>query len=308
MILNSTISRTRAFLDKPGTAAWVFLFPSISALLIFVFVPLIAAFGMSFFDINIFLNNIKFIGIDNFREIISDSRFWNSLVNTLYFTAGVVPAGTLLSLATALYVAKNTRYRKFLRLIFYAPVVCSMTAMGIVWAILMDPNIGIFAKWFDIFGIVNFTFLKHPDFAMPLVMLMSIWKTFGLSMIILTAAIQAIPDFYYEAALIDGAGKWKQFIYITIPQIMPVLGFCLITTTIQSLMVFDQTYIMTGGGPLFRTETIVQYIYSRAFSISPFRLGYASSIALVLFIIIFLVSLVMYRFFMKKEKGVSGEY
>ena len=291
------------FLYRPQTAAFFFLLPSVAVLIVFVFIPLAAAFGMSLFDINIFLTKVKFTGLDNFRELFSDGRFWNSLKNTLYFTLGVVPLGTLFSLLTALYVSQNSGYRKFLRFVFYAPVVCSMTAMGIVWAILMDPNIGIFAKWAGYIGFQNFTFLKDPDMAMPLVILMTVWKTFGLSMIIFTAALQSIPDFYYEAALIDGAGKATRFFRITLPLIVSVLGFCLITTTIQCLMVFDQTYVMTGGGPLFRTESIVQYIYSRAFKLSPFRLGYASSIALVLFVLIAAVSFVMYRFFLKKEEA-----
>jgi len=305
--VNLEQNRLNRFLNRPQTAAWVFLSPSLLVLLLFVFLPLAAALGMAFFDINIFLVNFRFIGLDNFHELLKDHRFWNSLGNTFYYTLGMVPLGTLVSLLTALYVSRNTLFRKFLRFVFYAPVVCSMTAMGIIWAILMDPTIGIFARWGEVLGFADFTFLKNPDAAMPLIILMSIWKTFGLSMIILTAALQAIPDYYYEAARIDGAGRFTSFFRITLPQITPVLGFCLITTTIQSLMVFDQTYIMTKGGPLFRTESMVQYIYSRAFSLSPFRLGYASSLAMILFVIIALASLVMYRFFMKKEKEFSGE-
>lgn len=307
MTVKETREKFRASLHKPSTAAWVFLLPSILSLSLFVFIPLAAALLMGFFDITIFLNNIRFIGLGNFRELLGDSRFWNSLKNTLYFTLGVVPIGTLFSLITALYVSKNTGFRKFLRFMFYAPVVCSMTAMGIVWAMLMDPSIGIFAHGMRLLGVEGFAFLKDPDMAMPLVMLMTIWKTFGLSMVILVAALQAIPEYLYEAAILDGAGNFTRFFRITLPQILPVLGFCLITTTIQSLMVFDQTYIMTRGGPLFRTETMVQYIYSRAFAISPFRLGYASCIALMLFIIIALVSLLMYRFFIKREKGATGD-
>ena len=283
--MNRKTLSLQSFLYKPQTAAYLLVLPSMLALVVFVFIPLFAAFGMAFFDVNIFLSNIRFSGLGNFRELLGDGRFWNALKNTLSFTLGVVPLGTLLSLITAIYVSENTRYRKFLRFMFYVPVVCSMTAMGIVWAILMDPTIGIFAKWAGFFGLEGLTFLKDPDLAMPLVVAMTVWKTFGLNMIILTAALQTVPEYYYEAARIDGAGAWTRFFRITLPQLVPVLGFCLITTTIQCLMVFDQTYIMTGGGPLFRTESIVQYIYSRAFTLSPYRLGYASSIALVLFVL-----------------------
>lgn len=300
-MLSRAPGRIKSFFYKPETAAWVFLSPSLAGLLLFVFIPLAAAFGMAFFDVKIFLNNIRFIGMANFKELFRDPRFWNSLKNTLYFTLGVVPLGTLFSLLMALFVCKNTGFRKFLRSVYYIPVVCSMTAMGIIWAMLMDPTIGIFAYWGEFLGLKDFLFLKDPEKAMPLIILMTIWKMFGLSMIIFVAGLQAIPDYYYEAATIDGAGSLAQFTRITLPLITPVLGFCIITTTIQSLMVFDQTYIMTRGGPMFRTESMVQYIYSRAFSISPFRLGYATSLAEILFVLIALVSLVMYRFFMKKE-------
>jgi multiple sugar transport system permease protein len=180
-----------------------------------------------------------------------------------------------------------------------------MTAIGIVWSILLDPTIGMIAKWTQMIGLPKMEFLKNPDMAMPLVVFVSIWKTFGSAMIIFIAALQAIPNVYYEAAVIDGAGVWIQFKKITLPQILPVLGFNVITSTIAGLMVFDQTYVMTRGGPLFRTETMVQYLYSRAFSISPFRLGYSSSIAMILFLIIAAISLILYKFFLKNENKVS---
>ena len=156
--------------------------------------------------------------------------------------------------------------------------------------------------WTKMAGFENIRFLKDPDMAMPLVALMTVWKSFGLNMIILVAGIQAIPDDYYEAARIDGANKTMQFIHITIPLLIPTLGFCVITNTISSFMVFDQTYVMTGGGPMFRTETLAQYVYLRGFSISPFRLGYASATAEMLFLFIAVISIFMYNFFMKSER------
>lgn len=290
------------FLNKPEKAAWVLLFPSLFSLALFLFIPLVIAFGMSFFDANIFLKDFTFIGFKNFQELFGDMRFWNTVKNTVYFTALVVPLGIAVSLAVALYVEKNTLFRKALRSAFYIPVICSMTAMSIVWAILLDPTIGMFAYWAKMIGLENVKFLKDPDLAMPLIALMTVWKTFGLNMIILVAGIQAIPDDYYEASRIDGANKIKQFIHITIPSIMPTFGFCVITSTIGSFMVFDQTYVMTGGGPMFRTETLAQYVYLRGFSISPFRLGYASAIAEMLFIFVAVISMIMYRFFMENER------
>jgi multiple sugar transport system permease protein len=292
------------FFNKPERAAWVFLFPSLLALTLFLFIPLIFAFGISFFDVNVFLKNFQFVEMKNFEELLRDQRFWNSFVNTVYFTILVVPVGTAVSLAIALYVQKNTLFRKTLRSVFYVPVICSMTAISIVWAILLDPTIGMFAYWARMIGFENAQFLKDPDMAMPLVALMSIWKTFGLNMIVLMAALQAVPEDYYEAARIDGASKMRQFFSLTIPSILPTLGFCTVTNTISSFMVFDQTYVMTRGGPLFRTETLAQYVYMRGFAISPFRLGYASAVAEMLFLFVAVISILMYGFFMKSERRV----
>lgn len=293
------------FFNKQATAAWVFLLPSLLALFIFLFIPVTASFVMGFFNINIFLQDISFAKLGNYAELMGDGRFWNSVWNTIYFTLMVVPLGTALSLGVAVYVQKNTPFRKMLRTTYYIPVICSMTAIGIVWAVLLDPTIGMFTYWARWLGFENVKFLKDPQLAMPLVALMTIWKTFGLNMIIFVAGIQAIPDYYYEAAEIDGAGTYKQFTNITLPSLMPALGFCVITSTITSLMVFDQTYVMTRGGPLFKTETLAQYIYNRGFTISPFRLGYASSVAFMLFILIIVITMIMYHFFMKQEtKGL----
>lgn len=296
------LGKIGCYLNKPDKAAWVFLFPSLISLTIFLYIPLIIAFGMALFDVNIFLKDFNFVGLGNFRELFSDQRFWNALKNTVYFTVLVVPLGIAVSLAIALYVQKNTLFRKSLRSLYYVPVICSMTAVSIIWAMLLDPTIGMFAYWLKMAGFEGIGFLKDPELAMPIVAIMTVWKTFGLNMIIFVAAIQAIPDDYYEAAKIDGASKMRQFQYITVPSIIPTLGFCTITNTINSFMVFDQTYVMTDGGPMFRTEALVQYIYTRGFGISPFRLGYASTIAEVLFLLIAAVSMLMYYFFMKEEK------
>jgi multiple sugar transport system permease protein len=299
------MKRIGAFINRQDTVAWVLLSPSLLALLVFLFVPVAASFVMSFFNINIFLQNISFAGLGNYAELMGDGRFWNCVWNTVYFTLMVVPLGTAFSLGVAVYVQRNTPFRRMLRTTYYIPVVCSMTAIGIVWAVLCDPTIGMFAYWSRLLGFKDIQFLKDPQLAMPLVALMTIWKTFGLNMIIFVAGIQAIPEYYYEAAEIDGANQFKQFVNITLPSLMPALGFCVITSTITSLMVFDQTYVMTRGGPLFRTETLAQYIYNRGFDISPYRLGYASSVAFMLFVLIIIITLVMYQFFMKQEaKGL----
>ena len=212
-----------------------------------------------------------------------------------------MPLQVIIALILATYVSKNTTFKKFLRASFFIPVVCSMTAIGIVWSMLVDPVLGMYPYLLQLIGFPRIEFLKDPALAVPTVIFTTVWKNSGFSLTILVAGMQSIPDTYYEAAEIDGAGKWQQFKNITIPLLIPTLGFCVITNTIGSLQVFDQVFVMTQGGPLFRTETIVQYIYHRGFRIPPYDLGYASAIAEVLFILIAMISLFMYKFFTRRE-------
>jgi len=289
------------YFNKPDKAAYIFLLPSFLTFTVFIFMPLLASLLISMFDINIFLENISFSGLENFKRLIFDQRFWNAFKNTLYFTALEVPIQIIFSLLLAAYVQKNTVFRRFLRSCFFIPVVCSMTAVGIVWSILMDPTLGTVPYMLRFLGLSDIGFLKDPLLAMPTVVLITVWKNFGLTMIILVAGIQSIPDTYYEAAEIDGSNKWNQFINITIPLIIPTLSFCTITNIINSLQVFDQTYVMTKGGPVFKTETLVQYIYTRGFAVAPYDLGYASAVAEVLFLMIAVIVVLIYQFFVRKE-------
>jgi multiple sugar transport system permease protein len=290
-----------AYFNKPERAAYIFLLPSLIIFAVFVLMPLLASLLISMLDIDIFLENIEFNGLRNFEKLIYDERFWNALKNTVYFTVFEVPLQVIFALLIAVYVQKNTTFRKFLRSCFYIPVVCSMTAMGIVWSMLMDPTLGTIPYMLRFLGLSDVGFLKDPLLAMPTIILVTVWKNFGLSMIILVAGIQSIPDVYYEVAELDGASKWNQFRNITIPLIIPTLGFCAITNTIGSLQMFDQAYVMTQGGPVFKTETLVQYIYTRGFSVAPYDLGYASAIAEILFLMIAVIAIVMYQFFIREE-------
>jgi len=289
------------FLYKPEKAAYLFLLPAFVVFAIFVIMPLLSGLGISFLNMDIFLNKIRFVGIENFKELLRDERFWNSMKNTFYFAGMQVPLQVGLALFVAAFVSKNTFFRKSLRSIFFIPVVCSMTSMGILWSLLLDPVLGIYPYFLKLIGFSRVAFLKDPVLAMPTIVLMTTWKNFGFSMTILVAGLQGVPEVYYEAAAIDGANRWKQFRHITLPLLIPTLSFCIVTNTIGSLQVFDQVFVMTQGGPLYRTETAVMYIYYRGFQIPPFNLGYTSAIAIILFIIIATISLLVYNFFLKRE-------
>lgn len=295
-------SKRTSFVNKPEGAAYLFLLPSLLIFAVFVIFPLLAALVMGTFKVDIFLRDVTYIGGENFKRLLSDERFWNALKNTFYFAGLQIPLQTIFALAVAAYVHKNTKFRKFLRTVYFIPTVCSMTAMGILWSMLLDPSLGLYPYFLRKIGIFGVEFLKDPTMAMPSIIMMTVWKNFGLSMIIFVAGIQGIPDQYYEAARIDGADRWKQFSHITIPLLLPTLGFCVVTNTISSLQMFDQAYVMTRGGPMFRTETLVQYAYNRGFQTSPYDLGYASAIAETLFVIIAMITIMMYKYFIKKER------
>lgn len=295
------LQRLFSYLNKPERVAYLFILPSFLIFLFFIIAPLVGSLVIGTLNLNIFLKDISFAGLDNFEKILTDERFWNAIKNTFYFTFTEMPIQVISALLIAVFVSTNTFFRKMLRSVFLLPFVCSMTAVGIVWSILLDPVLGIYTYFLSCLGIHGAQFLKDPNLAMPIVVLITVWKNFGFSMVLLVSGIQSIPGTYYEAAEIDGASKRKQFTGITIPLLIPTLGFCIITNTIGSFQVFDQVFVMTQGGPLFRTETIVQYIYNVGFKLSPYDLGYASSMALILFLIIAAISLIMRDFLVKKE-------
>jgi multiple sugar transport system permease protein len=288
------------FFKKPKGAAYLFIMPAVLTLLIFVIVPLVSAIVISFLNLTIFLDPSKFVGFKNFARLLHDDRFWNALKNSAYFLVEM-PIQIIIGLLVAVYLSKNTLFRKFLRSIFFVPTVCSLTAMGIVWSFLLDPQIGVLPYYLTQIGIPHLQFLHDPNMAMPAVILMTVWKNFGMTMVILVAGIQGIPQSYYEASEIDGANSVQKFLKITIPLLVPALSFCIITNTIGSLQVFDQIYVMTQGGPLYSTETLVMYIYNVGFTSQPFDLSYASAIAVVLFVLIMLIALLMNGYLNGKE-------
>ncbi len=285
-------------------SAYLFIMPSMIILSVFVFIPLGASLVISLLNMNIFMNDISFVGITNFKKILTDSRVSNSTFNSLFFTLFEVPLQVGLALVLSIYVAKNNRYTRMLRSVYYLPFVCSMTAIGIVWSMLLDPNMGLVPYLLKNIGCETISFLKDPNLAMPTVIVVTAWKGFGYTLTLITAAVLNISSSLYEAAEMDGAGTFRKFIHITIPGIWSTISFCIVTTTIGSMQVFDQTYVMTQGGPLNKTETLVQYIYDRGFQTAPYDLGYASSISVYLFVIIAVITFILRKFVL--EKGDSG--
>ena len=293
----------RDLLNRPNKAAYLFILPSMIILLAFTIIPVISAIGISLFDINMFFKNTKFVEFANYRKAFADKRVWNSFGNTFRFVLMEVPLQVSLGLFIAFLVSRSGWFTKFMRTMYFIPVICSLTSISIIWSLILDPTIGILAYFTRCLGLGQIQFLKDPNLAMPIIVLLTVWKNFGHTMVILLAGIQSINPVYYEAARVEGANASSQFFRITLPLLLPNVAFCCVTNLIGSMQVFDQVYVATRGGPMFRTETAVQYIYSRAFT-SPFALGYASSIAVILFAIIMILSLSLNTWFLNREEAI----
>ena len=297
--------KRRKYTAHNQKSAYLFLLPSMLILSVFIFIPLIASLLISITDMNIFMKDVSFTGFKNFTRLFADNRVSNATFNSLYFTLLEVPLQVGIALLLTMCLSKNNKYCKLLRSIYYLPFVCSMTAIGIVWSMLLDPNMGLIAYWLKQAGFQTVSFLKDPNLAMPTVIAVTAWKGFGYTLTLLAAAVLNISQSLYEAAEMDGAGSLKKFIHITIPGIWPTISFCIVTSTIGAMQMFDQAYVMTQGGPLNRTETVVQYIYDRGFQTAPYDLGYASAISVYLFLIVAVLTFVLKRFVLNRGEGAN---
>ena len=288
---------------KREKAGILFVLPAMSVMVVFVFIPLIVAFAFSVFKFDMMFNNFEFIKLENYVKLFSDTRFFNALWNTIYYTMLTVPLQIGLALLTAVLIKKRSRFNEFCKSVFFIPAICSMTVVSIVWSFLINKDVGVFSYWIGQLGFETIDLLNSPTWAMPTVILVGVWKNLGFNMVILLAGLNGIDESFYEAANIDGATNAQKLWKITIPMLMPTLSFAIVNSIIGSFQVFDQVYIMTKGGPLFKTQTLVQLIYDTAFS--SFDMGYASTIAVALFIITFTVSIFTFRFLTKDEQNLG---
>lgn len=280
--------------NKPSRSAYVFLAPSVILLVLFSVLPLAIAFGLSLFDVPITMNKAEFVGLDNFINAFHDTRFINSLKVTAIFTGIEVPIQVFGAIIIAALITKNTIPNKFFRAVYFLPVICSATAIGIMWKMILHSNIGFITAVLQSAGLGKINFLNTPGLTIFVVSFISIWRSFGISAIIYVTAIQQVSQSLYEAAEMDGAGKIRQFFNITVPSIRPTFWYILMTRFAGALQIFDIIYITTNGGPNYTTESTVTYIYSRAFS-SRSSMGYASAMSVVLFVVIMVITILMYR-------------
>jgi multiple sugar transport system permease protein len=280
------------------TAAF-FLLPSMVVLFVFMFYPILETMWISLHKWNLLNPTHKFFGLYNYTQLFKDPVFWKAMGNTVYFTVGSVPVGIAISLGLALLVNEPLKGLKIFRTVYFLPVISSFAVISIIWSFLMNPDIGLLSYYERLVGLPVVNWLGEPGWAMLGVIIVAVWKNVGLNLVILLAGLQAIPKDLYEAANIDGSGAWRRFWNITLPMLRHPLLFVTITSALASFQVFDEIYVMTRGGPLFSTETIVYYIYEQGFG--RLDMGMASSAAWILFLIIFVVTIIQLKFFKFNE-------
>ncbi|MFO1419900.1 MAG: sugar ABC transporter permease [Candidatus Competibacteraceae bacterium] len=270
-------------------SGWAFLAPALLLIAVFFFLPVLAALLLSFTDFDIYalgdLDRLRFVGFGNYQQLLESPLFWTALGNTCYFVAVGGPLSVAVSLGAALLVnSRLTRFPGLFRTAFFLPVVTTLVAVAVVWRYLYHPRYGLLNYGLGLLGIDPIDWLGDPDWAMPAIVLMAVWKNFGFNMIIFIAGLQSIPTQLYEAARVDGAGAWRQFRHITLPLLGPTFLFVALMTMIGYFQVFAEPYVMTQGGPANRTLSVVLLMYEEGFRW--WNMGYASAAAFVLFALI----------------------
>jgi multiple sugar transport system permease protein len=270
----------------------LFLLPGLLGLVLFTIIPLIASLVLTLFQWDL-LTPPQFVGFANFVKLSQDADFWSAFQHTIGFIAGYLPLVLLLSLGMALVLNAPLRGIAIIRTAFFLPVVSSWVAVALLWSWLFNPKFGLINYGLSLVGIRGPGWLFDTHWAMPAIILTSVWKDLGFVLILFLAGLQAIPHDYYEAAALDGANRFQQFLTITLPLLAPTTFFVTIISLINSFQVFDQVWVMTEGGPAGSTTVLVEQVVKHAFRYG--EMGYASAISWVLFTIVFVVTLVQFR-------------
>jgi len=277
----------RRLIYQQKYVAFIFIAPSLLFLFVFVVVPIFAALALSFSQFNL-LKPPRWIGLENYAALLGDDRFVHSILNTLIFAVVTIPAGTVLALIFALFVNQQLRGIVFFRAAFYMPVVTSFVAVSLIWLWLYDQNFGVLNVLLTSVHLKPLGWLQDPRLALPSIIIMSVWKNIGYNMVIYLAGLQGIPEHLYESAELDGAGGWAKFWSITLPLLSPTTFFVVVIWFIGALQMFVQVLVMTQGGPLDSTITVVYLVYSNAFE--NLKMGYAAAMSFALFAFIGIVT------------------
>jgi len=273
---------------KAATAGWVFAAPALTVIVVFFALPVLAALALSLTDFDIYalanLDNLRFVGLHNYFALLQNPLFWKALGNTLYFVVAGVPLSIAVSLGAALLLhSKLGWFKPFFRTAYFAPVVTTVVAVAVIWRYLFHTKYGLMNWGLSYFGIHPIDWLGDPHWAMPTIILFAVWKNFGYNMIIFLAGLQAIPEDLYEAARIDGASGPRQLLHITLPMLGPTLLLVGILTLAGYFQLFAEPYVMTQGGPLQSTVSVLYLMYEEGFKW--WNLGNASAVAFLLFLL-----------------------
>ncbi len=275
------------FSNSEKFAGWIFIFPALIGTFIFIIIPVICSFGLSFTKWDL-LNPIQFVGFENYRNLFAEPLFYKILVNTIVFALSTSILGVIIPLVLACILNSKIRGSEFYKTAYFLPFITPMIVIGIVWEWIFDPNIGILNHVLHL----HINWLYNTHFAMPALIIVSVWKLIGYNMIIFLSSLSSISQSMFEAAKIDGASPVQTFVNVTVPLLSPSIFFVVIITAISSFQIFDLIYLMTEGGPLDSTNVLVYAIYKNAFEY--FNVGKASAIAYVLFVIILLLTVIQW--------------
>lgn len=278
--------------------AYAFLFPALGILFLSLLLPAALTAGMSLTNVS-FLRPTNFIGLDNYIKLFTDERFRQAMGNTIIYTVGVTFPTMAVGLVAAVALNRKFRGRIMFRTVFYLPVLTSLIAAAVVWMMIYDPYTGLLNTVLELVGLEPQPWLQSPDLVLTALIVMAIWRDFGTAMIIYLAGLQDIPSELYEAAKLDGAKPWDRFWRITVPMLRSVTFYLMIITIVSTFQIFGAIYVMTGGGPLGSSSTVVFEMYQTAFGYADF--GYAAAMSMVLFLFILLFSIIGSRLMREKR-------
>jgi len=284
---------------RRSLVGWIFAGPALIMLGLFFFVPVLLAFALSLTNFDLYsladYGNTEFVGFANYAELLRTPLFWKALGNTFYFVVVGVPLSIAVSLGAALLLnGAATRLVGLFRTALFAPVVTTLVAVAVIWRYLLHTRYGFINYVLDAVGVAPVDWLGDPHWSMPAIILFAVWKNFGYNMVILLAGLQTIPSDLYEAARIDGANSWQRFRHVTVPALGPMLLLVSILTMAGYFQLFAEPYVMTQGGPVESTVSVLYFMYDQGFKW--WNLGFASAVAFALFLVMVLFTTLQYRF------------
>lgn len=293
-VMTSAPLSQKQLLDRESVMAWVFLAPALLLMGIFILGPIVYLFYLSFTQGSFTRSGVYWVGFKNYLRLFLSPDFWQVIWNTTYFTVATVIPTLIIPLGLAVLLNRTFALQDLLRTAYFIPSITSLVAVGLGWRWLFQTD-GPINELLSQIGVNPIPWLSSTTWAMPVLILMSIWKQLGFNLVVFLAGLQVIPQSRYEAAELDGANPWQQFWYITLPGLQPTIVFATVTTAIFTLRSFEQVYVITGGGPFNSTNVLVYYIYEQAFG--QFDFGYAAAAATILLAIALILVYVQLKLF-----------